>query len=165
MNSPLLSLLLLLSLLVSTSSFLPLPAFSLTRHTSSLSAGGPAPATKTIQKQKTASPITGKPKAKIQVAEPQTRGETETEDAPRYMVIVIGDESYTETHVVARLNELFDDIDQKQASDVYNAVMKTGKGLAGVYPLEQAEFYVEQLLRSEPMIFAELVKEGKGAAP
>jgi hypothetical protein len=29
--------------------------------------------------------------------------------------------------------------------------------------LEQSEFYVEQLLRSEPMIFSELEKEGKGA--
>jgi hypothetical protein len=36
-----------------------------------------------------------------------------------------------------------------------------GKAMCGKYPLEHAEMYVEQLLRSDPIIFAELEEEDK----
>lgn len=35
-----------------------------------------------------------------------------------------------------------------------------GKGMCGVYPEEQAELYVEQFTRCEPIIYADMEKEG-----
>ena len=55
--------------------------------------------------------------------------------------------------------DVVDDVDKKQAVEVYYAAQKAGKGLIGIFVLEMGEFYVEQLMRSEPMIFSELVKE------
>ncbi|GMI44701.1 hypothetical protein TrCOL_g7731 [Triparma columacea] len=120
---------------------------------------GPALKQKVTLKSKTVAPGPAAPKAKT--AEPKTRGEIETEDAPRYKVLLIGDEEYVEEHVVERMVDVVDDLDKKRSIEVYYAAQKGGKGLVGVYPLELSEFYVEQLLRSEPMIFSELEKEGK----
>lgn len=40
-----------------------------------------------------------------------------------------------------------------------------GKGFCGTYPEEEAELYVEQFTRCEPIIYADMEKEGaqKGA--
>ena len=99
------------------------------------------------------------PQQKAKVAEPQTRGDIETEDAPRYKVLLLGDEEYEEEHVIERLVDVVDDVDKKQSIEIFYSAQKGGKGLVGVYPLEVSEFYVEQLARSEPMIFSELEKE------
>ena len=83
----------------------------------------------------------------------------QTEDAPRYKVLLLGDEEYEEEHVIERLVDVVDDVDKKQSIEIFYSAQKGGKGLVGVYPLEVSEFYVEQLARSEPMIFSELEKE------
>jgi ATP-dependent Clp protease adapter protein ClpS len=107
------------------------------------------------------SPGPGQPEQKVEIGKPQTRLVEETEDAPRYKVMLLFDDGYLEEPVTNRLTEVVDDLDKPSAQDVYRACEKQGSGMVGVYPLEIAEFYVEQLLRSEPMIFTELVKEGE----
>jgi len=113
----------------------------------------------TLKSKAKVNPGPAAPKAKA--AQPKTRSEVETEDAPRYKVLLIGDEEYAEEHVVDRMVDIVDDLDKKQSIEIFYAAQKAGKGLVGVYPLEISEFYVEQLLRSEPIIFSELEKEGK----
>ncbi|GMH46702.1 hypothetical protein TrVE_jg374 [Triparma verrucosa] len=117
----------------------------------------PALKQKTVIKKAAASP--GQPAQKAKVAQPQTRGSHETEDAPRYKVILIGDEEYDEEHVIERMVDVVDDVDKKASIEIFHSAQQGGKGLVGVYPLEQSEHYVEQFLRSEPMIFTELEKE------
>jgi len=125
--------------------------------------GGPgAPAvekTKTRSKEKVVNP--GKAAPKAAAAQPKTRREHETEDAPRYKLMLIGDQEYDEQHVVERIVDVVDDVDKKMAIEVFYAAQKAGKGMIGVFVLEMAEFYMEQLSRSEPMIFSDLEKEGK----
>jgi len=157
-----------LSLLSSVAPFTPSLAFLPRSHASptvttifSSPGGAPAYAPPKVDIKKKTAPPKGAQDQKVQVGQPQTRAEVEVEDAPRYKVMLLGDESYTESHVVPRITNVVDDVDTKQAQSVYTACMSAGKGLVGVYPMEIAEHYVEQFLRSEPMIFSEMVKEGK----
>ncbi|GMI17711.1 hypothetical protein TrLO_g1102 [Triparma laevis f. longispina] len=134
------------------------PTHAFSRHLTIVNGlASPALKQKTVIKKAAASP--GQPAQKAKVAQPQTRGEVETEDAPRYKVLLIGDEEYDEEHVIERMVDVVDDVDKKQSIEIFYAAQKAGKGLVGVYPLEMSEHYVEQFLRSEPMIFTELEKE------
>lgn len=53
----------------------------------------------------------------------------------------------------------------KQAAEIFEEAQEGGKGLCGTYPEEEAELYVEQFTRCEPIIYADMEKEGveKGA--
>lgn len=52
-----------------------------------------------------------------------------------------------------------------QAAEIFEEAQEGGKGLCGTYPEEEAELYVEQFTRCEPIIYADMEKEGveKGA--
>jgi ATP-dependent Clp protease adapter protein ClpS len=90
------------------------------------------------------------------IAKPKVRKEQEIEDAPMYKVMLLGDEEYNVAHVVPRLCELMEDMDENMAGTVFKSAQVSGRAMCGKYPLEHAELYVEQLIRSDPMIFAEL---------
>lgn len=47
-----------------------------------------------------------------------------------------------------------------QAAEIFEEAQSAGKGLCGTYPEEEAELYVEQFTRCEPIIFADMEKEG-----
>jgi len=46
-----------------------------------------------------------------------------------------------------------------QAASVFTQAQAGGKAMINKYPFEHAELYVEQLLRSDPMIFCDLEEE------
>lgn len=48
-----------------------------------------------------------------------------------------------------------------QAAEIFEEAQAAGKGMCGIYPEEQAELYVEQFTRCEPIIYADMEKEGK----
>ena len=74
--------------------FVPTPSRSQSSTHLFSAPAGPALKQKVTLKSKTVAPGPAAPKAKV--AEPKTRGEVETEDAPRYKVLLIGDEEYVE---------------------------------------------------------------------
>lgn len=48
-----------------------------------------------------------------------------------------------------------------QAAEIFEEAQSDGKGMCGIYPEEQAELYVEQFTRCEPIVYADMEKEGK----
>lgn len=98
----------------------------------------------------------GRPGA--QVAKPKRK--VHTEEVPLYKVILLGDEDYEEDPVCEVLLNIIPDIENlRQASEVYQTAQSTGKALLLVVPQEIAEAYVEQLIRADPMVYAELEQE------
>ncbi|CAM9263950.1 unnamed protein product [Ectocarpus sp. 6 AP-2014] len=95
----------------------------------------------------------------------KTKRATETEDAPMFQVLVIGDEEYNREHVVMSIQDIVPDTDNTRAAEIFEEAQEGGKGFCGTYPEEEAELYVEQFTRCEPIIYADMEKEGaqKGA--
>jgi ATP-dependent Clp protease adapter protein ClpS len=52
-------------------------------------------------------------------------------------------------------------MDEDQASTVFQQASSTGKAMCGMYPFERAELFKEQLIRSDPMIYTDIVEENK----
>eukprot|EP00586_Coscinodiscus_wailesii_P020106 CAMPEP_0172495552 /NCGR_PEP_ID=MMETSP1066-20121228/71468_1 /TAXON_ID=671091 /ORGANISM="Coscinodiscus wailesii, Strain CCMP2513" /LENGTH=178 /DNA_ID=CAMNT_0013267297 /DNA_START=149 /DNA_END=685 /DNA_ORIENTATION=- len=100
-------------------------------------------------------------KNRVQTDEPITRKEPNIEDAPMYKVMLLGDEEYDQAHTIQRMCEILEDMDESKAAIVFTGAQQSGKAMCGKYPLEHAELYVEQLLRSDPMIFCDLEEEDK----
>merc|ERR1711982_272820 len=99
---------------------------------------------------------------KVKTADPVRRKEPEFIDAPMYKVMLVGDEAYDQGHVVQRICAVMEDIDENRASSIFRDAMgPEGKAMCGKYPLEHAELYKEQLLRSEPIIYSDLEEENK----
>jgi ATP-dependent Clp protease adapter protein ClpS len=109
----------------------------------------------TRQRQKSAQ------KQKAKSSEPVSRRDEDFQDAPMFKVMLIGDESYDQAHVVERLCEIMDDMDENQAAIVYRQAQQGGKAMCGKYPLEHAEMYKEQLVRSDPLIYSDVEDENK----
>lgn len=154
------SLLLLVSLL--TAQAFQSPAFVGRRTSSALSMGGMAQPevevktkvkTKETTKQKQAS------KQKAKTGDPQSRREEEFQDAPMFKLMLLEDDSYDAEHVVMRMCAILEDLDENAAATVFQQAMQEGKAMCGMYPFEIAELYKEQLIRSDPMIFADLEEE------
>ena len=76
-----------------------------------------------------------------------------------YKVMLLRDDDYDQEHVVTRLCAVVDDMDEDQAATVWKQAMAAGKATCGMFPFERAELFKEQLLRSDPMIFCDLVEE------
>jgi len=126
---------------------------------------GPAPAIakpKTQTKSKTfgstGNPGGGSPAAKQAIAKP--RRKEHTEDVPMWKVVLLGDEEYEEEGVCEVLLSVVPEIENlAQAGQKYQEAQNTGKSLLITVPKEHAEAYVEQLIRAEPMVFAEAQEE------
>ena len=126
------------------------------------SGGGAAiasPKTKTrqkvVQKQKQKS----KQKAKVHDPISRKQEEEELEDAPMFNLFLFGDESYDVGHVVESLCAIVDNVDEDQAQTIFLMAQQSEEALIGKYPLEDAERYKDQLLRSDPMIYADFEDE------
>jgi ATP-dependent Clp protease adapter protein ClpS len=96
---------------------------------------------------------------KVKPGEPVTRREEEFMDAPLYKLMLLGDDAYDMSHVIERLCAIMEDLDEDAALTIFKAAQTSGKAMCGKYPQEHAEVYKEQLLRSEPTIFADLEEE------
>ena len=114
---------------------------------------------KTAVTQKVGQKSSVKQTHKAKVSEPVKRRERNTEEAPLYKVMLIGDEEYDQEHTIERICAIMEDVDEGQAASVYTQAQSGGKAMINKYPFEHAELYVEQLLRSDPMIFCELEEE------
>merc|ERR1712117_687883 len=84
-----------------------------------------------------------------------SRRDTDFEEAPLYKVILIGDSDYDQTHVITRMCEILEDVDEDHAATVFKQAQQSGKAVCGKYPFEYAELYKEQFIRSDPMIFSD----------
>ena len=70
------------------------------------------------------------------------------------------DEEYEDDPVCEVLQVVIPDIENfKQAKEKYDEAESTGKSMLIVVPKERAEAYVEQLIRAEPMVYAESEEE------
>ncbi|CAJ1930386.1 unnamed protein product [Cylindrotheca closterium] len=128
------------------------------------SGGGAAiakPAIKQAQKTETRSKQKSKAQQTSKTHDPISRRDEEFEDAPMYKLMLISDESYDAVHVVERMCAVLEDMDEDQASTVFQQASQSGKAMCGKYPFERAELFKEQLIRSDPMIFSDIVEENK----
>ena len=147
------------------------PVVTFPRHTSLFagqrdndSGGGAAlakPAVKIAQKTETKAKEKVKSTSKAKTHDPISRRDEEFEDAPMFKLMLLDDESYDAVHVVERMCAVIEDMDEDQASTVVQQASQEGKAMCGKYPFERAELFKEQLLRSDPMIFSDLVEENK----
>uniref|UniRef100_A0A7S1Y2N3 Adaptor protein ClpS core domain-containing protein n=1 Tax=Grammatophora oceanica TaxID=210454 RepID=A0A7S1Y2N3_9STRA len=120
---------------------------------------GPASATET--KTKVKQKVKQKSTVKVAAGEPVEKKREKFEDPRMWKVLLIGDEEYDDGHVVERITEIMEDIDENRAVQILKAAQAGGKAMIGVYPLEVAEVYKEQLLRSDPLIYSDLEEENK----
>lgn len=128
------------------------------------SGGGAAlakPAIKQAQKTETKAKEKVKSVNKEKTHDPISRRDEKFEDAPMFKLMLLSDESYDAVHVVERMCAIVEDMDEDQASTVYQQASETGKAMCGKYPFERAELFKEQLIRSDPMIFSDIVEENK----
>eukprot|EP00560_Eucampia_antarctica_P008865 CAMPEP_0197822958 /NCGR_PEP_ID=MMETSP1437-20131217/278_1 /TAXON_ID=49252 ORGANISM="Eucampia antarctica, Strain CCMP1452" /NCGR_SAMPLE_ID=MMETSP1437 /ASSEMBLY_ACC=CAM_ASM_001096 /LENGTH=173 /DNA_ID=CAMNT_0043421871 /DNA_START=41 /DNA_END=562 /DNA_ORIENTATION=+ len=100
-------------------------------------------------------------KKKAKPSGPESRREEKFEDAPMYKVMLLGDKEYDQEHVIKRLCETLEDMDENNAATVFTQAQQGGKAMCGKYPMEHAELYKEQMLRSDPMIFCDIEEENK----
>jgi len=96
---------------------------------------------------------------KKEVAPPQRKMDQELEAVPMFKVILIGDEDYEQAHTCKALCDIVEEMEIKRAEEIYAEAQNGGSALVTVVCKEHAEHYVEQLLRREPMIFAELSED------
>mmetsp|Transcript_36539 Transcript_36539/g.71869 ORF Transcript_36539/g.71869 Transcript_36539/m.71869 type:complete len:177 (+) Transcript_36539:100-630(+) len=114
--------------------------------------------------QVTATPKLGEPAQQTKIREKtQVKQRVETkqdvEEAKRYKLNLLGDDAYDFEHVVDRLENLVPDVDKAMAVSCFNEAQAAGLALIGVFHMETAELYKEQLIRSEPMIYADMQEE------
>lgn len=98
-------------------------------------------------------------KEKIKTGDPVARRKEEFQDAPMFKLMLLQDDGYDAEHVITRLCAIMEDLDEGSAATVFQQAMQTGKAMCGMYPFERAELFKEQLLRSNPMIFADMEEE------
>jgi|EP01083_Nonionella_stella_P246588 ATP-dependent Clp protease adapter protein ClpS len=98
---------------------------------------------------------------KSKTSDPISRRDEKFEDAPMFKVMLIGDEDYDQAHVIERMCEVLDDMDENQAASVFKSAQQGGQAMCGKYPLEHAEMFKELLIRSDPMIYSDVVEENK----
>lgn len=107
--------------------------------------------TKTVTKSKSKQKQKQKESVKVYEAEP----DTEAKEAPLWMVFLIGDKDYKQAHVTTRITQIMEDVNEKSAIEMFEAAQRVGEAMCGKYDQELAEFYAEQLTRSDPIIYAE----------
>ncbi len=100
-------------------------------------------------------------KQRARTSDPISRRDEKFEDAPLFKVVLIGDDDYDQAHVIERMCEILEDMDESQAASVFKSAQQGGKAMCGKYPMEHAEMYKEQLIRSDPMIYSDIEEENK----
>lgn len=128
------------------------------------SGGGAAiakPKIKQAQKTETKSKTKSRTTNEAQTHDPISRRDEAFEEAPMFKLMLLSDASYDAVHVVERMCAIVEDMDEDQASTVFQQASQSGKAMCGKYPFERAELFKEQLIRSDPMIFCDIVEENK----
>eukprot|EP00980_Cylindrotheca_fusiformis_P003114 scaffold721_cov131-Cylindrotheca_fusiformis.AAC.4 len=128
------------------------------------SGGGAAiakPAVKQAQKTETKSKTKSRTTKEAKTHDPISRRDEDFEEAPMFKLMLVSDDSYDPVHVVERMCAIVEDMDEDQASTVFQQASQNGQAMCGKYPFERAELFKEQLMRSDPMIFTDLVEENK----
>ncbi|ACI64818.1 predicted protein [Thalassiosira pseudonana CCMP1335] len=117
------------------------------------------PATKTVTQTTTKSKTeeVTKQKKKFKPSEPEE--EYEFKEAPLWLLMLIADEADEQMHVITRLTEIVEDVNDDMAAELFKAANMVGEALVGKYPKEIGEMYAEQLTRSDPIIYAECREE------
>lgn len=87
-------------------------------------------------------------------AKARPRRKTQADEVPMFKVILLGDESYEETHVVTQLQKTCQ-LEKGDASRVYMEAQSTGSAIICVVCEEHAEFYAQQLRRQEIFVVVE----------
>ena len=78
------------------------------------------------------------------------------EDPKMFNVILLGDEEYTQEHICKALLDVVEDVQIKQAEEIFLEAQKGGQANVCTTSQELAEHYVQQLARKDPMIFCEM---------
>ena len=78
------------------------------------------------------------------------------EDPKMFNVILLGDEDYTQEHICKALLDVVEDVQIKQAEEIFLEAQKGGQANVCTTSQELAEHYVQQLARKDPMIFCEM---------
>ena len=86
------------------------------------------------------------------------------EDPKMFNVILLGDEDYTQEHICKALLDVVEDVQIKQAEEIFLEAQKGGQANVCTTSQELAEHYVQQLARKDPMIFCEM-KEAPRSVP
>ena len=76
-----------------------------------------------------------------------------------YKLMIWRDDGADPEHVITRLCAIVEGMDEDAAATVFQQAQAAGKAMCGKYPFERAELFKEQLLRSDPMIFADMQEE------
>lgn len=98
----------------------------------------------------------GAPKA----AAAKPKRKAHVEEVPLWKVLLLSDGEYVEDEVCEVLQNVIPEIsNQRQAHEKFDEAQAQGKALLLTVPKELGEAYVEQLIRSEPMVFAEIEEE------
>jgi ATP-dependent Clp protease adapter protein ClpS len=113
--------------------------------------------TKTTVETKQKQKVIGK--SKIKTGDPVQKRKEEFQDAPMFKLMLLADDGYDPEHVITRMCAVMEDLDEDRAATVYQQAMQEGKAMCGTYPFEIAELYKEQLIRSDPMIFADMQED------
>ena len=119
------------------------------------------PAVKIAQKTEVKAKEKVKQTNKARTHDPISRRAEDFEDAPMFKLMLLGDDAYDPAHVVERMCAIVEDMDEDQAANVLQQANQEGKAMCGKYPFEMAELYKEQLIRSDPMIFSDIMEENK----
>mmetsp|Transcript_25486 Transcript_25486/g.78543 ORF Transcript_25486/g.78543 Transcript_25486/m.78543 type:complete len:166 (+) Transcript_25486:182-679(+) len=78
------------------------------------------------------------------------------EDPKMFNVMLLGDEDYSQEHVCKALLDVVEDIQIKQAEEIFMQAQKGTVANICTTSQELGEHYVQQLARKDPMIFCEL---------
>mmetsp|Transcript_13801 Transcript_13801/g.18432 ORF Transcript_13801/g.18432 Transcript_13801/m.18432 type:complete len:146 (+) Transcript_13801:51-488(+) len=96
---------------------------------------------------------------KTDAAKPKRKTVGDLEEVPMFKVFLLGDDDYDQEHICKSLCDIVEDMNIKQAEEIFQQAQNGGQALICVVCKEHAEHYVEQLLRREPMIFSELEED------
>ena len=86
----------------------------------------------------------------------ERRNVDDLEDPKMFNVMLLGDEEYTQEHICKSLLEICEDVEIKQAEEIFKEAQNGGKANICTTSQELGEHYVQQLARKDPMIFCEL---------
>ena len=79
------------------------------------------------------------------------------EDPKMFNVILLGDEDYTQEHICKALLDVVEDVQIKQAEEIFLEAQKGGQANVCTTSQELAEHYVQQFARKDSMIFCEML--------
>lgn len=87
-------------------------------------------------------------------AKARPRRKTQADEIPMYKVILLGDEAYSESHVVTQLQKTIG-LEKSEAGKRFAEAQQSGSSVVAVVCEEHAEFYAQQLKRQDIFVTVE----------